>query len=94
MTMRSSELERVIITKVQKAARSLKPNEVLDVKVTQTPREDGSVEYNIEERRGPLEVKEEDLQLLARGIAEAVVEFISASATITGTGVGSDWRIR
>lgn len=94
MTMRASELERVIITKVQQATRSLKSNEVLDVKVTQTPREDGSVEYNIEERRGPVEIKEEDLRPLARGVAEAVVEFLTASATITGTGVGSDWRIR
>lgn len=94
MTMLASELERVIITKVQQSTRSLKPNEVLDVKVTQTPREDGSVEYNTEERRGPIEIKEEDLRPLARGIAEALVEFLSASATITGTGVGSDWRIR
>lgn len=92
--MLASELERVIITKVQQSTRSLKPNEVLDVKVTQTPREDGSVEYNTEERRGPIEIKEEDLRPLARGIAEALVEFLSASATITGTGVGSDWRIR
>ena len=91
--MDSTELEDIIIVKIQEAARELKPDEVLGVDVSETPQEDGSSEYNMEERRGPLEIGEDDIRHLARGIAQAVVEFVTASATITGTGVGDDWRI-
>ena len=93
MALNSEELEQAIIVKIQEAARILKPNEVQGVEVQQTPQEDGSTEYNLNEQRGPLEIGEDDIRHLARGIAEAVVAHIAANATITGSGVGTDWRI-
>ncbi|MHA2333227.1 MAG: hypothetical protein ACXAEU_14495 [Candidatus Hodarchaeales archaeon] len=40
-----------------------------------------------------MELKDADLEPLSKSIAEAVVEHLKASATITGTDVGTDWRI-
>lgn len=96
MAMDASVLEDAIISVLKEVTPQLLPDVVKGVEVSEVPLEDGSSNYETTEQRGPAEVTEDgesSTRPLARAIATAVIEHITANAAITGTGVGDDWRI-
>ena len=96
MTMDAEVLEEAIIDVLKEVTPQLLPDTVKGVEVTEVPLEDGSSNFETTEQRGPAEVTEEGeaaTRPLARAIATAVIEHITANAVITGSGVGTDWRI-
>jgi len=92
MALDAATLATIITVKYKAKMRAAFPDELKGGTVTQIPKEDGSVEYNLEEQRGPIEIDEEGFMPLAEAIAEAVVEHLKASGTIanitTGTSTG------
>lgn len=96
MAMDAEVLEEAILNVLKEVTPQLLPDVVKGVDVTEVPLEDGSSSYETEEQRGPAEITEDgeaSSRPLARSIATAVIEHITANAVITGTGVGDDWRI-
>lgn len=96
MAMDEAVLEEAIIGVLKAVTPQLLPDVQKGVEVVEVPLEDGSSTYTTVTNRGPAEVTEDGenaIRPLARAIATAVVEHITANAEITGTGVGTDWRI-
>lgn len=93
MALDDTILEDRIIDIMETEHAAANSDAVVGVEVTQTPQEDGTLESEIEYRRGTPPFDREGVRPLARAIAQAVVEHIASNAEITGTGVGADWRI-
>lgn len=93
MAMRPDELEERILDIMETEHAAANSDAIVGVNVTQTPKEDGTLESEIEYETGTPPFDKEGARPLARAIAQAVVEHITSNAAITGTGVGADWRI-
>jgi hypothetical protein len=64
------------------------PDVVKGGTVIQIPKEDGTVEYESQEQRGPMEVDEVGILPLLEALAEAVVEHLRGSGTVPGITTG------
>lgn len=93
MALDADRLEQRFISIFRTAVRELYPNEVKNTTVTEVKREDGSLDHEINEERGPMEVDTEKLTPLARALARAVVQEITASAEVTTTAASGTWRV-
>lgn len=89
----ASRLENRILGIFRATVRSLYPDVVKSVSVREIPKSDGSVDHEIVEHRGPLEMEERHLVPLARAIAQAVVEEIKAGAEVQDTVAAQTWRV-
>lgn len=93
MALDADRLEQRFLTIFRTVTRELYPNEVKNTTVTEVKREDGSLDHEINEERGPMEVDIEKLTPLARALARAVVQEIKASAEVTTTAASGTWRV-
>lgn len=93
MAMDADELSAKIVALFREQARTLYPDVVKSVTVQPVPREDGTMDYELTEHRGPLEVDVDAITPLANAIALAVIDHIRDSAEVTDTVAGQNWRI-
>ena len=97
MAMNATRLENLIIARLKINAPQLFPDVVKNVEVREHPMQDGTIDFDVVEQRGALEVDEKNILPLARSIAEAVIAEIKAGAEVDdqGTALGSTgtWRI-
>jgi len=94
VSLSATRLEQRIISIFRVTARSLYPDVVKSVSVRQVPKSDGTVDVELTEHRGPLEVDERYMIPLARAIAQAVVEEIKSGAEVEDTVALQTWRIK
>lgn len=94
MALDATRLESRIISIFRATIRSLYPDVVKEVTVREIPKNDGTIDHEIVEHRGPLEVEERHMIPLARAIAQAVVEEINSSAEVDDTVAGRFWRVK
>ncbi len=93
MAMDATELSAKIVALFRDQARTLYPDVVKSVTVRPVPREDGTMDYDVTENRGPLEVDTNAIVPLANAIALAVIDHIQDSAEVDDTVAGQKWRI-
>ena len=93
MPLDADRLEQRFLSIFRQVATDLYPNVVKNTTVTEVKRDDGTLDHEITEERGPMEVDEENLTPLARALARAVVEEIKASAEVTTTAASGTWRV-
>jgi hypothetical protein len=97
MAMNATRLENLIIARLKINAPAMFPDVVKSVTVQEHPRQDGTISFEVVERRGPMEVDEASLRPFARSIAEAVIAEITAGAEVDDQGVpaapAGTWRI-
>lgn len=93
MAMNADELERQILDVFRSEGRALYPNVLKRVEVRQVPREDGTVDTEVTEHRGPLDMDVTAATIMARAIARAVVSHITNSAEVTTTAASGTWRV-
>lgn len=89
MALNSETLTNLIVSKYKAKMRAAFPDELKGGTVTSIPNEDGSVEYNTEEERGPIEIDEEGFRPLAEAVAEAVIQHLKSSGTVPSITTGS-----
>jgi hypothetical protein len=96
MSMNAASLEDLIMSKLSTALRTTFDNVVVGYDVSQVPRDDGTLSYEVEERRGVITMTREQLEKMrpmARAIAQAVVEHLTSHAQANDTAAGQSWRI-
>jgi hypothetical protein len=97
MAMNAGELEISIIDILEREHNAINTDEVIGAEIVQTPKEDGTLESTIEFERGTPPFDRTIVVPLARAIAQAVVQHITANAEVgdsgsAGTPAGT-WRI-
>ena len=93
MALDADRLEQRFLAIFRQVASDLFPDVVKNTTVREVKKEDGTLDHEIIEERGPLEIDEENLTPLARALARAVVEEITASAEVTTTASSGTWRV-
>ena len=93
MALNSDGLTQLIIDKYSAKMRVAFPEVAKGSTVRMIPKEDGTVEYIEETRKGPMEIDEEQFRPLAQAIAESVIEHLRASAEVSDTDAGKKWRM-
>jgi hypothetical protein len=94
MALNATRLERRIVSTFRATVRSLYPDVVRSVTVREIPKSDGTMDHEVTENRGPLEIEEKHLIPLARAIAQAVVEEIKSGAEVSDAAAAQTWRIK
>ena len=95
MALDATRLENRFISLFRSISKQLYPNVVKKVDVREVTKDDGTVDHEITEERGPLEIEDQYLVPLARAMAQAVVEEITAGAEVDDTDAvsGGTWRV-
>ena len=95
MALDATRLENRFISIFRSTVKQLYPNVVKKVDVREIKKEDGTLDHEITEERGPLEIEDQYLVPLARAMAQAVVEEITAGAEVDDTDPtnGGTWRV-
>lgn len=91
----ATRLENKIISVFRSVTKQLYPDVVKKVTVREVTKDDGTLDHEIDEETGPLEVDDRYLVPLARAISQAVVEEIRAGAEVADTDPtnGGTWRV-
>ena len=95
MSMDADSLATLIVSNYKREMREAFPSVVKSVNIEQVPKEDGTLEYQIENVTGPAEVDEARFRPLAKAIAAAIVSHLNSSAEADDTDPtnGGKWRI-
>lgn len=93
MALDSAELRTKLVSLFREYSAALYPDVVKSVVVTQVPKEDGQMRFEVTEIRGPLEINEAAIEPLAKAIADAVVEHLLLNGEVVDTAAGQTWRI-
>jgi len=93
MSLNADRLERRFLSIFRQVTTDLYPSVVKNTTVKEVKRDDGTLDHEIIEERGPMEINEENLTPLARALARAVVEEIKASAEVQTTAASGTWRV-
>lgn len=87
--MDATALEDSIINIMRREHNATNTDEVIGATIVQTPKEDGTIESTVELERGTPPFNREAVVVLARAIAQAVVQHITSHADVDG----GTWRI-
>ena len=93
MALSSKALAQLAMSKYKSKMSAAFPDVSKGGTVTQIPKEDGSVEYQVTVQRGPMEIDEAAILPLLESLAEAFVEHIKSSGEAIDVSAGQNWRI-
>jgi len=89
MALSSDVLSELTFSKYQGKMQAAHPLVLKHRKVREVPRDDGSVDYAIDEEHGPIEVKREDIMPLIQAMSEAIVEHFTEHAEVQDVANGA-----
>jgi hypothetical protein len=69
---------------IQEEMESAFPDIIKSVSVSETPRDDGSIETVVTQNHGPPEIDREKIRPVFRAIGRAIVEVLTENAEVSG----------
>lgn len=89
MALDSNAIAQIALGRYKAKMAAAFPDVVKGGTVEQIPKEDGTVEFQSTEQRGPMEIDEEGILPLLEAMAEAVVEHLKSSGEVPNITTGS-----